>query len=145
MESDISNVSERSPTQSDVLERSPTQSDVSERSPMGLSSPYRPEGRQMAAGKIQQQVHRARAREPEPETSSIANSSQVTAKETEGDSDSQQQPRVVSYFEFVFSVVPGNFQIFYLLLNLVPLFYYYFRTQLFIYLFSFKKYVWSQA
>ena len=46
----------------------------------------------MAAGKIQQQVHRARAREPEPETSSIANSSQVTAKETEGDSDSQQPP-----------------------------------------------------
>ena len=31
MESDISN----------VLERRPTQSDVSERSPMGLSSPYR--------------------------------------------------------------------------------------------------------
>ena len=42
----------------------------------------------------------------------------------------------LSYFEFVFSVVPGNFQFFLnLLLNLVPLFYYYFRTQLFIYLF----------
>ena len=40
MESDVSDVSERSLMQSDVSERSPTQSDVSERSPMGLSSPY---------------------------------------------------------------------------------------------------------